>query len=85
MVQPVDSVDLPTNVVILRGIVEILDGWMVFISAKYLFGLLLPAGGQWYSADGLRKDLLVGLVDIVNGDYGKVSVITEISQRDSQA
>lgn len=85
MVKPVNSVDLPAYIVILRSIVEILDRWMVFISTKYLFGLLLSAGSQCYSAYGLRKDLLVGLVDIVNDDYGKISIITEVSQRDSQA
>lgn len=33
----------------------------------------------------MGKDLLVGLVNIIDGDYGKVSVIAEISQSNSQA
>jgi hypothetical protein len=64
----VDSLKLTTNVELLSGVEEVLDtGVSVIVAAKDLLGLVD----------------LVRLVDILNGQDGKVSVVTEVAECDA--
>ena len=67
MLQSVDSFDLSTNVELLSSLVQVLDSWVFWVTTKDLLGL----------------NLLVWLVDIVNGENGKVAIITEVAKSDS--
>lgn len=67
VLQSVDSLDLSTNVELLSSLVQVLDSWVLWVTAKDLLGL----------------NLLVWLVDIVDGENGKVAIITEVAKSNS--
>jgi len=66
--QTVNSIDLATNVEVTSGLVQVLDSRVGFVvGTENLDGLLL----------------LVGLVDVVNGDDGQVAVVSEVTEGDA--
>lgn len=67
VVELVDSIELSSNVVLLSGVVEVANGGVLLVTTKDLLGL----------------DLLVGLVDILDGDDGQVAVVTEVTESDT--
>lgn len=69
VLQSVDSLDLSTNVELLSSLVQVLDSWVLWVTAKDLLGL----------------NLLVWLVDIVDGENGKVAIITEVAKGNSRS
>ena len=68
MVQAMDGIDFSAHVKILCSFEEILDGWMLFIASKDVFGFLA----------------FVRLVHIVNGDDGKVAIVPKVSKCQSR-
>jgi hypothetical protein len=90
VVQSVDGLDLTTNVVLARSSEEVLDSRVSLVNATKDFSSLeLPAYivvslsprslAGWLSV-AEPKYLLVGLVDIVNGQNGQVTVIAVVDQ-----
>jgi hypothetical protein len=67
--EPVNGFDLAADVVVSRSLEEVLDGWVIWVTAKHLLGLLL----------------LVWLVNVVHSHDSQVSIITRITERDSLA
>lgn len=84
VLEPVDSIDLATNVELLCGLVEIFDSWVLWVAAEDLLGLYCP-GVVLADAHDCQSagNLLVGLVDVVNGEDGQVAVVTEIAKGNS--
>lgn len=80
MLKAVYGINLSTNVELLSSVVKILHSWVVLISAEYLLCLDLPVYELEYDVQKGRVCPLVRLVDIVHGDNGKISIITEIAQ-----
>lgn len=68
MVQLVDGLEVSSNVELLGGLEEVLDGRVFWVTSQNFLGLLG----------------LVGLVDIIDGDDGQVAVVTEIAKRDAR-
>ena len=66
--QTVNGIDLATNVEVTGSSVQVLDGRVgLVVGTENLDGLLL----------------LVGLVDVVNGDDGQVAVVSEVTEGDA--
>lgn len=42
MLKSVDGIDLSSDIELLNGVVEVLDGWMLLVTAKDLLCLLRP-------------------------------------------
>jgi len=62
--QPVNSLELSTNVELLNIFPQLLDRWVLLITTEDLFGL----------------EILVRAVYIVDSEDGKVAVVTEIAE-----
>lgn len=85
VLQAVNSIKLTTNVEFLSAVVQELHSWVVNITTENLLSLLGPTAilseGEPHFQDLLN--LLVWSVNIVNGDDGKVAVVTEVTEGDS--
>jgi hypothetical protein len=64
MHQPVDGLNLSTNVELLSAVPQDLNPWVLLVTTKDLLGLLV----------------LVRPVHIVDGDNGEVAVVTEVAE-----
>ncbi len=61
VVESRDGVDLTAYVIILDGVVQVLDCWMLWVSTEYFFGLLSSEPCQKHAAKGISLTDLSGL------------------------
>lgn len=88
MLQAVNSLELTTDVEVLGGREKVLDtGVGVVVAAEDQLGLLDPVDSPLAPAPCSRSQshLLVGLVDILDGEDGEVSLVAEISEGEAGA
>ena len=64
MAETIDRLQLTTNIVFLRLLVQVFDSWVLRVAAKDILSLLF----------------LIRLVDIVDSQDGQIVVVSEISQ-----
>lgn len=83
VLESVYSIELSTNVELASGLVEVLDSWVLDITAEDLLGLLRPVYLLDQANLQVAESLLVWPVDVVNGQNGEVTVVTEIAESDA--
>lgn len=90
VVELVDGLELTTDVEVLGGVVEVDDSRVLWVSTEDKFTFLLPvgrglAGVPYQILLSLRvfQNLLVRLVDVLDGDDSKVVLITEVTESDT--
>lgn len=54
VLEPVDGIDLASNVELLYGLVEVYDSWVLWVTAEDLLGLLCPGGRVSRGVNGSR-------------------------------
>ncbi|VUC36812.1 unnamed protein product [Clonostachys rosea] len=83
VLQTLDSLELATNIEFLGDVEEVLDtGVSIIITAKNLDGLVGPSEGARDGGARVMSSLLVGSVDILDGEDGQVAVISQIAKGD---
>jgi len=86
VIEPVNGVNLPTDIIFPSGGEQIADSRVLLITAQDLLGLFLPISlSERVHSQHLTLNLLVRFVDVVNSNDGQVTVITEIAKCDSCA
>ena len=88
VVQSVNRIQLPSNVIFIRGAEQIMDCWVFWITPKHVGCFFLPSSAsvgthqfkfQYHFRLSTSYHILVWLVNIFNGNDGKMPVVAEIS------
>jgi len=86
VIESINGVNLPTDIIFPSSGEQIADSRVLLITAQDLLGFLLSIClSERVHSQHLTLNLLVRFVDVVNGNDGQVTVITEIAKCDSCA
>ena len=82
MLQTMDGGDLPADVIFLGTVVQIFDGWVFGVAAKYFFGFFFSTrkirrATVWFL---VSLNQLLRFVHVVDGNNGEVTFISKISK-----
>jgi hypothetical protein len=80
VVEPVNRLDLSSDVVFLRLVKEVDDRRMLFVSAKNLSGFFLPCSASALQPHKCQIDQLVRLVHVLHVEDRDLPVISQIAE-----